>query len=389
MQLSNSIKKYRYELIIFLVLLAQAMPAFVKGPSNYYIAYLFDYKIGYVSRVLIGSFVNLLTNNLTVVWLRTFITTAYVLAFVLVALLLGTLIRNAGEDVRKALIFMVTYFLIAKYAMWVWFIYFGIFDVFWFLFALLSIIFINNRYTMWFVPLLCFFGMATHYAFAFISMPTIAVILLYDLIENKYAKRNLILTIVSFATMAMTSVYFFIFANRTINLQGNELVDYVYSKLDYPFTDFFKTYIALYFDPEAQSLINTLKDLWAYVSAAGLKYYLLIFWPAIPVLLFLAFMWFKTIKASENKSEKLFFLLCIALPLAALPAFVFSNDLYRLLSQFIISQFCLIFYLIYKENKAAIISLTSISRFLIKYPELLFVLIALSLSYSYKIPGYS
>lgn len=156
MQLSNSIKKYRYELIIFVVLLAQAMPAFIKGPSNYYIAYLFDYKIGYVSRVLIGSFINLITNNLTVTWLRTFITISYISVFVLVALLLGTLIRNAGEDVRKALIFMVTYFLIAKYAMWVWFIYFGIFDVFWFLFALLSIIFINNRYTMWFVPLLCF-----------------------------------------------------------------------------------------------------------------------------------------------------------------------------------------------------------------------------------------
>lgn len=389
MQLSSSLKKYRYEFIIFIVLLAQAMPAFYKGPSNYYIAYLFDYKIGYVSRVLIGSFIDLLTNNLTVVWLRTFITTAYILAFMLVALSLGSLIKNADKETRRVLIFIVAFFVIAKYAMWVWFIYFGIFDIFWFLFAMLAIVAINNRYTMWFIPLLCFLGLGTHYAFAFIFMPSIAAVILYRLIENKYKKRDIALTVISFATMALSSIYFFIFANRTIKLQGDELVNYVYSKLNFNFSDFFKTYLVFYFNPEAQSLSETLKDLWAYVSANDLKYYWSIFWPSIPLLVLLTCVWVIAIRASSVKSEKCFLLICTALPLAALPAFVFSNDLYRLLSQFIISQFCLIFYLIYKKNDAILIALKSIGTFFKKRPELLFILIVLSLSYSYKVPGYS
>lgn len=387
MHLTSSFKKYRYELIIFFVLLAQAIPAFYKDPSDYYIAYLFDYKIGYVSRTLIGSFIDLLTNNLTVAWLRTFITTAYVLAFMLVALLLGYLIRNADKDIKRVLIFTVAFFVVAKYAMWVWFIYFGIFDVFWFLFAMLAIVAINNRYAMWFIPLLCFLGLATHYAFAFIFMPSIAAIILYRLIENKYEKRDIALTVISFATMAFSSVYFFIFANRTIKLQGDELVNHVFSKLDFEFTDFFKTYLVFYFNPEALSLTETLKDLWAAVSSKGLEYYWLVFWQSIPVLVLLICVWALAIKACSIKSEKFFLLICTALPLAALPAFVFSNDLYRLLSQFIISQFCVIFYLIYKKNESVLIALRSIGIFFKKYPELLFILVALSLSYSYDFPG--
>lgn len=387
---SNQKYKYKYEFLIFIVIFVQSIPALYRGPSDYYIAYLFDYKIGYVSRVLIGSFINLITNNLTVDWLRTFITTSYILVFLLVAFLLGDLIRNVDADRRMVLIFTVAYFLVAKYAMWVWFIYFGIFDIFWFLFAMLAVIAVNNRYAKWFIPILCFLGLATHYAFAFIFMPTIAVILLFDLIEKKFAKQNLILTAVSFATMTITSVYFFVFANRTIKLQGDALVDYVYSKLDYRFTDFYKTYLVFYFNPKAQSLVETLKDLWAYVSANDLKYYLQIFYPSIPVLVLLIIVWLKSYKFTSTKSEKRFYLfVCIVLPLAALPAFLFSNDLYRLLSQYILSQFCLIFYMIYKKNNAVLSALQSIGIFLKKYPELTIVLVALSLSYSYKIPGYS
>lgn len=390
MRLKSSTQKYKYEFLIFLVLLVQSIPALFRGPSEYYIAYLFDYKIGYVSRVLIGSLINLLTNNLTVAWLRTFITTVYILVFMLVALLLGKLIRHTNADKRRFLIFTIAYFLIAKYAMWVWFIYFGIFDIFWFSFAILAIIAVNNRYAKWFIPILCFLGLATHYAFAFIFMPTIAVVLLFDLIEKKYAKQNLILTVVSCATMAVTSVYFFIFANRTIKLQGDALVEYVYSKLDYRFSDFFKTYLVFYFDPKAQSLIETLKDLWAYVSANDLKYYLQIFYPSVPVLVLLICFWVKVVKLSTAKNEKrLYLFICTALPFAAMPAFLFSNDLYRLLSQFILSQFCLIFYLVYKKNNAVLSALQSIGMFLKRYPELIFILVGLSLSYSYKVPGYS
>jgi len=390
MRLKSSTQKYKYEFLIFLVLLVQSIPALFRGPSEYYIAYLFDYKIGYVSRVLIGSLINLLTNNLTVAWLRTFITTVYILVFMLVALLLGKLIRHTNADKRRFLIFTIAYFLIAKYAMWVWFIYFGIFDIFWFSFAILAIIAVNNRYAKWFIPILCFLGLATHYAFAFIFMPTIAVILLFELIDTKYAKQNLLLTVVSFATMTVTSVYFFIFANRTIRLQGDALISYVYSKLDYQFTDFYKTYLVFYFNPEAQSILKTLKDLWAYVSANDLKYYLQIFYPSIPVLVLLIIVWLKSYKFTSTKSEKRFYLfVCIVLPLAALPAFLFSNDLYRLLSQFILSQFCLIFYLVYKKNNAVLSALQSIGMFLKRYPELIFILVGLSLSYSYKVPGYS
>ncbi len=390
MHFNTLLKKFKYELIIFTLIIVPAVPAFYSGPSKYYIAYLFDYKIGYTSRVLIGSFVDLLTTGkITGNWLRGFITIFYIIAFLTVAVLLGKLMRNVTGDMKNIVIFMIVFFLLAKYAMWVWYIYFGIFDLFWFLFALLAIISVNNRFAKWLIPLLCVLGLATHYTFAFIYMPLILALVLYDLFISSFAKSSIALTVVTVLTMGCSSVYFFIFSSMTIKLQNDALVDYIFSKSNLQFDDFYIPIIKLYFGSGTNNLKEQLKIIInAIVTGFQLKAFLLIVISVLPLIICFFYIWIKAYKLSSSISEKFFMLFCTLLPLASLPAFLFSSDIYRFLAQVIITQFCLVFFLVFKKNAAIILSLKNLANFFRKHPELLFILIVLSLSYSYKIPGW-
>lgn len=382
--------KYKYELTIFLLIMLPAIPAFYTGPSRYYLGYLFDYKIGLTSRLLIGSIVDLLAKGkISESWLRGFITITYLVVFIIVTFLLGKLLRSVNADIKTVAIFMVVFILLAKYGMWVWPIYFGIFDIFWFLFTLLAIVFLENRYLKWLIPIFCVLGLATHYTFAFIYMPLFAALIYHNMLESKFSKSSIMLTVANFLTMGFASVYFFIFSNRTIRLNGDALIHYVHSKIDFQLDDFYDTIIGSYFNSQPGSLAREMKMfLTGYARSFELKPFLLILISVVPLIVCLMYIWTMAIKQSKNMNERLFSIFCFVLPLASLPAFIFSTDIYRLSSQFFISQFCLIFYLLYSKNQAIISSLKSLESLFKRHPELLFILVVLSLSYSYNIPGW-
>ena len=83
--------KIKYELVLFLMLLVQACfnLDFVNGMDrNFLLYYLVDFSMGKTSRLLIGSLVNLLTDNPTKVWINCFAGVVLLLTFIFTSVIL-------------------------------------------------------------------------------------------------------------------------------------------------------------------------------------------------------------------------------------------------------------------------------------------------------------
>jgi hypothetical protein len=379
--------KIKYELVIFAALLAQMAVGInwkQPVPVNYLTFYLLDFKVGFISRGLIGSFVDLLTNKATEKWLTGFILLTFAAVYFILALLLGKLIRSADAGMRNSLIFLTALALFTCFTGRVLLNNIGLMDIYWFLFALLAMVCVRNKYARWLVPLLCFMGLAAHYGFAMTFLPFIFVLLIVETVNGKYKISSIVPAVVSFLISVCSAVYFTIFANGSLNFDSDGTYKYLSAKADFPVWRYYVDAYLYYADANSGKKLG-LSDYLAILreaasqslSATHLISTLMLLLPMI-ILFFLV--WKNAFKLGKNKAEKFIFLLCMALPLPVLPSFVFSTDAPRFLGEILIVQFMTLFYLAYVKNAALLASLKKAENFFRKYPMLLILLFILSLS---------
>jgi hypothetical protein len=383
--------KIKYEIFIFAVLAAQALFSLARNggiPTNFLTFYLLDYKIGFISRAFIGSFIGLLTQRVTEKWLTGFILLTFLLVYALLALLLGAMLRRVPSEQKSAAVFLVAVFLFANFSVKVFVHNIGLLDIYLYLFVLLAAICLKNKYARWLLPLICLAGVATHYGFVMIFFPLVFVMLCCELSRATHKASGVALTAASVAATLAGSVYFVIFSNSFIRLDRETVLTYLQSKSGFPVWRFFVEGILFYNDTNTgiqvsgfSGFLEILRETAAEsFRPAGFAGSLILL---TPLFLFFFFIWKNAIKYSTGGFEKTVFLFCLALPLPLLPWFVFSTDTPRFLAEIIVVQFSALFYMLFDGNKAVTASLKKTEDYLKKYPLVLLLLLVFSLSAFY------
>lgn len=383
--------KIKYEIVIFAVLAVQGALTLARGggiPTNFLTFYLLDYNLGFIPRAFIGSVAGLLTRRMTEQWLTGFILLTFLLVYALLALLLGAMLRRVPAEQKPAVVCLLAVFLFANFSVRVFIQNIGLPDIFLFLFALLAAVCLKNKYAKWLVPLLCIAGAATHYGFIFIFFPPVFTLTVYELARAKQKTGAAVRAAAGAAATVASSVYFMLFSNNFVKMDSDQVYAYLQSKADFPVWRYFVDGILFYTDNSAGVELDGFSGFMAVLKEtaaegfrpAGFAGSILLL---TPLFLFFFYVWKGAFKQSARRLDKIVFLLCIALPLPLLPWFVFSTDTPRFLGEIFVAQFTVLFYMLYDRNEAVAGSLKKAETFFKKYPLVLLLLLASSLSAAY------
>lgn len=388
MNLKAFLAKIKYETAVFAVLLTQlAVRIDWSNPvdSKFFTFYLLDFKVGFVSQAFIGSIVSLLTDRPSAKWLTGFILISVMSAYFVLSLFLGRIIRKADSETRNNVIFAAIVFLLTSFSVRVFPQYLGLPDIYLFLFTLLALACMRNKVAKWFVPFLCFLGFMVHIEFAFTFLPLILLILIYNIIAEENRLKASILASACFITASASAVYFAVFANRHLRMDSSGVYAYLSSKTDIEVWRRYYEGHLFYTDTVSGQKFSGLLDSLKVFKETGLESvsasnYLTSFFMMLPLLLLFLYIWKNACKESSRKSEKFIFVLCAALPVPVLPAFIFSTDMSRFLGEIFIVQFMAFFYMVFVKNQAVILSIKKVKIFFKIHPVILMLFIIFSLS---------
>ena len=387
------LRKMKYEVIIFAVLIVQAAFSLMgtRGiPVNFLTFYLPDYSLGLIPRAFVGSIVHLLTKTVTEKWLTGFILLTFLLVYTILALLLGRLLRCVPAEQKSATVFLIAVFLFTSYSVKIFIRNVGLLDIYMFLFVLLAAVCLKNRFAKWLIPLFCLAGVAVHYSFAMMFFPLIFTILVYEasLSETKQKRGALVLCAVSVAATLVAALYFLLFSNGNMRLDSDATFAYLQNKANFPvwryFIDGIYFYTNAYTGQDVSGFTGLLEVLKA-TAVESFRFENLTTGVVMMAPLFVLFMviWRNAVKHSTQKMEKAVFFLCAALPLPFLPWFVVSTDMPRLLGELFVVQFCALFYFMADSNAPVTASLEKAETYFRKNPLMALLLLIFSLSAFY------
>jgi|GEM_PF-2366562 len=375
-------------LYTFLVLLCGLLPVYAgrelyaeQDPIRYTVL-LYDYSMGFCSRFLVGDILWRFRDVYTEEFLDAVGRGAVLFAYACMAVLLGYVLRKANAENRKILWVLTLFALLFPLGVYQAHVpAIGMFDGYMMLIGMAAVACIPSRRLRWLVPPLCFLGLTVHYIFLLMYIPTIFSVLLYEL-AKKPKKDTLGLFAASFGVSFFGSIYYAIFANRTLTVGREEMFAYMESKLpgaqlyiDYLDVYFFNQYQGLSPDGPVDYVVFNMIWVMARVGEQGIYLWISMILAGSFFLLF-PLVWalccrratHNTEKNSENRYIKWIYRLNLILPLSALPMFLLSPDYYRFIGCLFSGALILLFYYVYDENEDVLAALRSILRFCIKQP---------------------
>lgn len=381
----NLFKTIDYEFYIFLILLILSLPIFEKirptqQPDVYYHTHIFDYGLGFAPRLFIGSLMSLFTQYKSATFMTAFMHTSHLLSYIFYAFAAGRFIRKAEDDMREGAIYLVALFIALPFTFAAISFRNISVDQFTLFFTFLMLVFLNKPVFKWLVPILIFIALATYQQYAFLFMPIIAILLLYEVHSNKYSKTSIFFCTVGFATMAVFTAYFYLFSGIKSFGNRDELLAYAANRSDLIFDDFSKDVLHEYFLTSPFEVLRFFSDadltwaetlkLDAVVKDIPFVVYL------IPMFMFFFVVWKNAFKHSESKFEKFIFLLCLLAPLFRLPLLVLMTpDIFRAWMAIMVVQFFLLFYFLHNRNAALTASVGKAWSFMKEHYFLSLVLI--------------
>jgi hypothetical protein len=355
-------EKVKYELPVFILLLMLFLPQNLRVTNDIYSTlHIFDYRIGFAPRLLIGSIMSLFTDYKSQAFMESFFSVVFIMEALLFAFVAGRIIRKAGLETRETTVFFVVLFFAVPYSLGVLYPRLLSLDRFLVLFTLLALMVLNKKGFKWIVPVLIAAGLATYHGFAFTYMPAIALLLIYEVIKNKKSAQSILLCAAGFVTMAVFSTYFFLFDGLDNFQTIDDLIAYAAGKTDLQFVGYFKEV--------AQNLllISPSDFYWNLVVPAegykDLTREIIAMIYLSPLIAVLFSVWKNAVKASSKKAEKFVFVLCILAPVARFPMFILSTNYYRGRTSVIIVQFFLLFYFLHTQNPAVLSAVKKIGDF--------------------------
>lgn len=328
------------------------------------IMYLVDYRIGFASRLLIGTLYGFFVKDITPESIYLTGAVSVIVSFALQAVLAGLVIRKSLVKEEYAVAVFTCAFLLHSLTSLENIRIKGCLDTYILIIFLIWLLFYDTLASMIGAPVLCVLGMLIHYSYIFTFMPAVLALTFYGIFfaEKKSRRR---LCAASFASGSVLSLslfsYFVFFANDHLKMTSEETYAYMMSKYvltpiekihmerSFDGVPFFRLYIDRYFynkDQHYNQLGSTMDELKAireevaaFIPLSLLIKYALIFLPLFAVF---AALWIACMKKVRG-AKKLPFLVFILMPLTLIPACVMSTDVWRWVSASIISQFAVLF----------------------------------------------
>lgn len=372
-KVSKIFSYFGYELGIFIILGIQAFfnrGMIINMENDFNSYYLLDYSMGFNSRMLVGSFVNLLTDNPTASWLKGFMITVLVLTLLAVSLLLGRIIRCTEKEKRNVLYVFVLFFVFGTLTMYGFSRYFGLLDIHMFICALLAVVCATNKYLRWFTPVFALAGVFVYYPFTLTYFVAVIGICFYFAVREKQSKSNFVIFLIT-AVAVVGATYFFAFESRDFMkvtfdemwkiMEQKSGIKFEYDEIR-PFDMFFygnSIDADLGHEVRDMSPFEVIKTVFMITTGQIGEYHetnydglLSLCMILLVVLAGFVPVWVLCIKNSETKPQKFVFL-CFILGLLFIPiSWLISTDYSRLAQAGVLNQFIFAFVMFFKKDPA-------------------------------------
>lgn len=356
-----------------------------------YVFHCVDFSMGFCSKFLPGAVYNFFVREPSEFSATVYEILLLVLFFAAVSVLLSKVITQSTE--KGTVIGLVAFYLTGTCSFHAFGRRLGMLDVYWVYFALAAVVFLQNRYLRWFLPVIFALMVTVHFGAVISYIPMLAILMLLEVIFAKEQKEKRILTVLFFVSCAaaiVMFVYFLQFEKKNVTLSLPELNGILTSRgskvLSY--------YAILYLDPFNPKGINdyfneisttdVLKDILyaaplsnpdkniftkllnAFLYQIQLNMYiysktsysaefknlvalLLLEFPVISVLYVFIVKKFRAVKG--KKLERfVYFCALLMLPFTLIGSIPISTDVIRWCAHGIICLFTVVIYILYKDR---------------------------------------
>ena len=241
--------RWKYEAIIFVLTM---LPVFFNFNKLSYVHrmyvpyYLYDFSMGFNSRMWVGSLVKILTSHPTEEWIKGFATVMLILGVILTAIVLGKAVKNAAGENRFTMLVFVLFFISGSLTISIFSRFFAMLDIHMYIIALVSVAFSQNKYLRWFVPALCVAGVLVNFVFTISYFPVVILALLYNADKNEKKLWHIVLFILTVVSVLGVTAYTVFAASGNMAVTPEEAIRMMENKIGHSLTAEQNKYAELY-----------------------------------------------------------------------------------------------------------------------------------------------
>ncbi len=400
-KLKSFVLQWKYEAVIFVMTMIPVLlnyQALSEVHRMFISYYLYDYSMGFNSRILIGSVVKLLNAHPTEEWITGFATVMLVLAMVLTAIALGRVVKKAKrENIFSAFVFIL-FFVSGVYTISVFCRFFGMLDIHMYILALTAVIFANNKYLRWLVPLLCMAGVLVNYVFIMSYFPFVLLAMLYYADKSEKKLVHTILLIITVVSVFALTLYCVFVAKDHMFMTFDQALKIMEEKIGHSFTAEQNEYAELYlfgYHTESEEMYDykisessPLEYLYYFIkfiyeNRIGGHGIITLSIITVPIIAAFWTIWIMCIRNTDKKSLKFVFLCCILSVVCIPVCCVFSTDFVRWIASGIMCQFAMCFLMFYTKDEAFDKTVKKIREIFSKNKIVLIIIYAVYVSSAY------
>ncbi len=369
-KLKSFARCWKYEAIIFLMTMIPVL--FNLNKLSYihrmYIPYyLYDFSMGFNSRMWVGSLVKLLNSHPTEEWLKGFAIVILFLGMILTAYALGKVVKKADSKNRFTIFAFVLFFVSGSLTISIFSRFFGMLDIHMYILALVAVAFSQNKYLKWFVPALCIAGVLVNFVFTISYFPVVVLALLYNSDRSEKKSGDIILFVITVVSAIGLTAYCVFAANDNMIMTFDESLKIMEGKIGHPLSAEQNEYAELYLFGQNEgaselfgkpvSEMAPLEYVYNYFRYFVEKSFAIqgvfnLATISLPVIAAFFLLWIVCIRKSERKSTK-FVYICYILSTLFIPlGCILSTDLVRWVASGIMCQFALCFLMFYRGDDA-------------------------------------
>lgn len=330
-------------------------------PDMYYTMHIFDYRIGFAPRIFIGSLMALFTDYKSLAFMNRFFIVVFFIEALLLAFAGGGVIRRAKDEAKETVICFVALFFAIPHTAYLPYSATLSLDRFLPVITVIALMALRLKGFRWLVPLLIIAGLATYHGFAFMYMPVIALLLIYEATGDRKTARSLTLCVIGFIIMAVFSAYFFLYSGSSNFNNPGDFIAWAADKTDMRITGHAEDVVRFYLCASPlEHLGQTVEKEFEQrrigpdILAASLL---------LPAFACFCKIWITVFKAVKTKAEKFIFFMCIIAPVARVPLYFLSSDYFRFWPPVAASQFFFLFYFVTAQDKAVLEGLGKVGSF--------------------------
>lgn len=390
-----SAHKYAISILLFMFIYSFVVVnrfSFCQINDITYTYHLVDYSLGLCTKLLPGAIYNVIFPTTSAFVVNIYFTVLYAGFWIVVAFLLEKFIVKFETQDKAATFLVVLLFITGPATFSLHTNGFGMLDTYWIFISVAFLIFIQNRWLKWFVPVFFVLAILIHVSAMVSFVPFFALLVLFQASKNQKGKIGyLLILFISVALSVLTFLYFLFNeeSNLTVNLEEfhafisnrnkSEWLDYTkyydYSLFKVPYLEEYlnnKTIKKLLVN-DSGVLANIINDVWSqfnitFTAYAYLEGYFYTFINNVIItspIIFLIYKYiFHNFKNTKNNIIRSFAWFCslFLFPLTFLSGAICSPDINRWFGNGFFMIFTLVIYEIYKSDNNAIKSLNKYTQ---------------------------